>query len=155
MRVDSALRDLIEEVCAADVSEDELYDRAVESIIDAAAHYNWVGIYKVDGDELVLNAWRGPEETEHIRIPISEGICGFAATEGETVVVDDVNADPRYLACFPQTRSEIVLPILADGEVVAEIDIDSDTKAAFKEADVQLLEEVAEMIGKKVAELSE
>ncbi|MBW3588460.1 MAG: GAF domain-containing protein [Actinobacteria bacterium] len=155
MRVDSALRDLIEEVCAADVSEDELYDRAVESIIDAAPHYNWVGIYKVDGDELVLNAWRGPEETEHVRIPISEGICGFAATEGETVVVDDVNADPRYLACFPQTRSEIVVPILANGEVVAEIDIDSDTKAAFKEADVQLLEEVAEMIGKKVAELSE
>lgn len=135
------------------MTEEELYDRAAELIIDAADHYDWVGIYKVEDEDLVLSAWQGPQETEHTTIPLSEGLCGFAATEGETVVVDDVNADPRYLACFVNTRSEIVVPIMSEGDVVAEIDIDSDTKAAFKEPDVGLLESIAELIGRKVAEL--
>ena len=69
-------------------------------------HFNWVGVYVIEGgDTLVLKAWDGPAETEHVRIPIGQGICGLAAREARTVIVDDVNKDPRYLACFLQTRS--------------------------------------------------
>ncbi len=106
-------------------------------------HFDWVGIYMREGDELVLVAWDGPEATQHVRIPVGQGICGLAACTGETVVVDDVNADPRYLACFPQTRAEIVVPLLLGREVIGEIDIDSDTQAAFTQADRDLIEEVA------------
>jgi GAF domain-containing protein len=109
-------------------------------------HYSWVGIYLVEGDDLVLGPWKGPEATEHVRIPVGEGICGAAAASGQTEVVDDVNADPRYLACFPSTRSEIVVPIAYEGQVVGEIDIDSDQPAAFGEDDRAFLERVAQLI---------
>ena len=77
------------------------------------------------------------------RIPLNRGICGAAATQKTTIVVDDVNADPRYLACSLETRSEIVVPILRGEEVLGEIDIDSDRPAAFGAEDRQLLEAVA------------
>jgi GAF domain-containing protein len=112
-------------------------------------HFHWVGVYMIeDGDTLVLKAWDGPAATEHVRIPIGQGICGLAAREARTVVVDDVNKDPRYLACFLQTRSEIVVPVFSEGRVVGEIDIDSDRPAAFTEADRTLLESVADLLGK-------
>ena len=113
-------------------------------------HFNWVGIYMRQGDELVLAAWDGPEATEHVRIPVGQGICGLAARTGETVVVGDVNADPRYLACFPQTRSEMVVPIYARDHVIGEIDIDSDMSDAFTDDDRDLLEKVAAMLGRAV-----
>lgn len=103
-------------------------------------HYSWVGIYMVDGDELELAAWAGPEETEHARIRIGEGICGLAAETGETEIVPDVTQNERFIACFPSTRSEIVVPLLKDGEVVGEIDVDSDLLDAFDDRDVRLLE---------------
>ena len=107
-------------------------------------HYSWVGIYVVEGDELVLSAWEGPEETEHDRIAVGEGICGLAAETGETEVVPDVSERPEFIACFPSTKSEIVVPILAsDGSVLGEIDVDSDWKDAFDESDRALLEEIA------------
>jgi len=115
---------------------------AVE-ILQEIEHYSWVGIYLVEGDDLVLGPWRGPQATEHVRIPVGQGVCGAAAASGETEIVDDVNADPRYLACFPSTRSEIVVPISHEGRVVGEIDIDSDRPAAFGEHDQALLERVA------------
>jgi GAF domain-containing protein len=76
-----------------------------------------------------------------VRIPVGQGICGLAARTGETVIVDDVNADDRYLACFPQTRAEIVVPLLLGQEVIG--DIDSDTRAAFTQADRDLIKEAA------------
>ena len=109
-------------------------------------HYSWVGIYLVEGDDLVLGPWRGPQATEHVRIPVGQGVCGAAAASGVTEVVDDVNADPRYLACFPSTRSEIVVPIAHQGRVVGEIDIDSDRPAAFGDDDRVLLERVAVLL---------
>jgi GAF domain-containing protein len=81
-----------------------------------------------------------------VRIPVGEGICGAAAASGETEVVDDVDADSRYLACFPSTRSEIVVPIAYEGRVVGEIDIDSDRPAAFSDEDRAFLERVALLI---------
>jgi GAF domain-containing protein len=81
-----------------------------------------------------------------VRIPVCQGICGAAAATGQTEVVDDVNADERYLACFPSTRSEIVVPIAYEGRVVGEIDIDSDRPAAFGPDDRAFLERVALLI---------
>ncbi len=109
-------------------------------------HYSWVGFYWVVKDKLVLGAWDGPEATEHVLIPVGEGICGLAARIGETVIVDDVNQRSEYLACFPQTRSEIVVPIMRRGIVIGELDIDSDTPAAFTEDDKYRLERLAQMI---------
>jgi len=109
--------------------------------------FDWVGIYIRQGEELVLTAWDGPEATQHVRIPVGQGICGLAVRTGETVVVADVNADPRYLACFPQTRSEIVVPIYAGDDVIGEIDVDSDKADAFTDEDRQLLEKVAQLVG--------
>jgi L-methionine (R)-S-oxide reductase len=123
----------------------------VDELQEQVEHYSWVGIYLVDGDELVLGPWRGPQATEHVRIPIGQGVCGAAAASGVTEIVDDVNADPRYLACFPSTRSEIVVPIAHDGRVVGEIDIDSDRPAAFGEDDRVALERVAARISAAAA----
>ena len=120
----------------------------VDLLHDRVEHYSWVGIYLVEGDDLVLGPWKGPQATEHVRIPVGQGVCGAAAASGETEVVDDVNADPRYLACFPSTRSEIVVPIVDDSRVVGEIDIDSDQPAAFGDADRELLERIAGLIAR-------
>ena len=121
--------------------------RAVVSVLrDRFDHYSWIGIYLVEGDELVLGPWQGPEATEHVRIPLGQGICGAAAASGQTEIVDDVNADPRYLACFPSTRSEIVVPISYQEKIVGEIDIDSDRPAAFAQEDRTFLERVALLI---------
>jgi L-methionine (R)-S-oxide reductase len=120
--------------------------KTVAVLHDGFEHYSWVGIYLLEGDELVLGPWQGPQETEHVRIPVGEGICGAAAASGHTEVVDDVRADPRYLACFPSTRSEIVVPIPYEGKVVGEIDIDSDRPAAFTDEDQTFLERVALLI---------
>ncbi len=106
-------------------------------------HYSWVGVYRLDGRELVLEAYDGPEATEHTRIPIDRGICGRAARDGATVIVDDVRASSEYLACFLSTRSEVVVPITADGRVVGEVDIDSTRLAAFDASDRAFLEKVA------------
>ena len=106
------------------------------------AHYTWVGIYLLDGNELVLGPYVG-KPSPHTRIPLGRGICGAAASEKTTIIVDDVNADPRYLACSFETRSEIVVPIMSGSDVLGEIDIDSDQPAAFGPDDRQLLEDLA------------
>ncbi len=113
-------------------------------------HYTWVGIYELDGEDLVLTSWSGPSATQHVRIPAGQGICGAAVTAKETIVVPDVAQDPRYLQCFLNTKSEIVVPVLKDGRAVAEIDIDSDELAAFKEADRAFLGWAADELARVV-----
>ena len=125
---------------------DDVVSRVVRLVQETFDHYSWLGIYLVEGNDLVLGPWQGPEATEHVRISVGQGVCGAAAASGETEIVDDVNADPRYLACFPSTRSEIVVPIVDDSRVVGEIDIDSDRPAAFGAQDRAFLERVAELI---------
>ena len=120
--------------------------RTVDLLHDRFPHYDWVGIYWVDGTDLVLGPWTGPEATEHTRIPIGTGVCGAAAESGRTEIVSDVNADPRYLACFASTRSEIVVPIFDGGGVIGEIDIDGSDLDAFDETDARFLEEVAALL---------
>jgi GAF domain-containing protein len=120
--------------------------RVVELLRARFGHYDWVGIYWVDGPDLVLGPWSGPQATDHTRIPIGTGICGAAAASGQTEIVPDVEADPRYLACFATTRSEIVVPIFDGGTVIGEIDIDGSDLDAFDETDARFLEEVAALV---------
>jgi L-methionine (R)-S-oxide reductase len=136
----------LEETLGSETEADQVLRQTVELLHDRFEHYSWVGIYLVEGDELVLGPWKGPEATEHVRIPIGQGICGAAAATGVTEIVDDVNADERYLACFPSTRSEIVVPISYEGRVVGEIDIDSARPAAFRHDDREFLERVARLV---------
>ena len=129
-------------------SPDEAMRETVNILKEQMPDYSWVGIYLLEGEELVLGPFLG-KPSPHTRIPLNQGICGAAAAHKTTIIVDDVDADPRYLACSLETRSEIVVPILRGSEVIGEIDIDSDKKAAFGAADRELLESVAETLARK------
>lgn len=118
----------------------------VKYLHDNFQSYNWVGIYLVKGDILYLGPWKGPQPTEHVAIPIGQGICGSAAITGKTEIIDDVHTDERYLSCFISTRSEIVVPIKRAGNVIGEIDIDSDVSKAFTKEDKVFLERIADML---------
>ena len=124
----------------------EAPDRVVELLHDRFPHYDWVGIYWVEDRELVLGPWKGPAATEHTRIPIGKGVCGAAAASGRTEIVPDVSKDPRYLACFASTKSEIVVPIRAGTRVIGEIDIDGKELNAFGPSDRAFLETVAALL---------
>lgn len=141
----------IRSAVAASPNADAAMKQAVRLLKDAIPHYSWVGIYLLDGDELVLGPFLG-KPSPHTRIPLGRGICGAAATDKATIVVDDVNADPRYLACSIETRSEIVVPIMTGSEVLGEIDIDSDQPAAFGPADRELLEQVAPLLAEALSD---
>lgn len=114
--------------------------------------YSWVGVYVVQESDLVLAAWDGPEATDHTRIPLGQGICGWAAAHAQSVVVPDVSQDPRYLQCFTRTRSEIVVPVMDEQGVYGEIDVDSDDVDAFAEEDRSLLDKVAGWLAPAVRE---
>jgi len=113
-------------------------------------HYRWVGVYRVEDGTLVLDGWDGPAATEHTRIPVGRGVCGQAARENRTVIVADVKEVPEYLACFLETRSEIVVPIREGGSVVGEIDIDGNEVGAFDRSDGAFLEAVAAKLAASV-----
>jgi L-methionine (R)-S-oxide reductase len=121
-------------------------EAAVRTLNASVPTYSWVGIYLVQGNDLVLDAWSGPAATVHTRIPIGKGVCGFAAKAGRTEIVSDVGKDPRYLECFSSTRAEIVVPIIDSGSVVGEIDIDGDQLDAFSSLDREFLEAVAKKL---------
>lgn len=137
---------------SADTVED-LMSVVVGRLKERLNHFDWVGFYMIEdgrpGEDpmLVLGPYVGTE-TPHKRIPLNQGICGAAVSTGQTVVVDDVNADPRYLACSIETKSEIVAPIFQKDKVVGELDIDSHTPAAFGDEDRRLVEHCAALVGK-------
>jgi L-methionine (R)-S-oxide reductase len=128
----------------------DVLQQVVDFLKKNFVHYSWVGLYLVQGEALVLGPWRGREATEHTKIPIGKGICGSAAQNGRTEIVDDVSKDARYLSCFLSTRSEIVVPIKKGNIVVGEIDIDADVPAAFTRQDAVFLEKVADMLSKHI-----
>ena len=131
----------------------ELMQSVVKLLHDRMLKYNWVGFYLLEpGAEppvLVLGAFEGAM-TPHTRIPLNQGICGAAASSGQTVVVDDVNKDPRYLACSLETKSEIVVPVFAHGKIVGELDIDSHFHAAFTPEHQALVQYCAQLVGQKM-----
>lgn len=109
---------------------------------------NWAGFYRMVGGELVLGPFIGRPAC--IRIPLGKGVCGTAAAEGETQLVEDVHAFPGHIACDSVTNSELVVPVLRDGDVVAVIDLDSPLKARFDEEDRQGIERLAEIISNRI-----
>jgi GAF domain-containing protein len=114
--------------------------------------YAWAGVYLVEGDVLVLGPFRGAESPHH-RIRVGEeGICGWVAEHGVAQVIPDVNADPRYLACSVRIRSEIVVPIVHEGQVLGVIDIDSEMPAAFSQRDLDVLSQLAKIVAPAVAD---
>jgi L-methionine (R)-S-oxide reductase len=147
----SDLLTAISSAVAASPTIESAMQQTVRLLKDAVPYYTWVGIYVVEGDELVLGPYLG-KPSPHVRIPLNKGICGAAVSEKATIVVDDVNADPRYLACSIETKSEIVVPIMRGSEPVGEIDIDSDQPAAFGDGDRALLEPVAAMLADRFDE---
>ena len=144
-----ALLDQFRELASICSSLEALQTGIVEAAARSLPHFSWTGFYMLDPSDpamLVLGPFVGAP-TPHVRIPVTEGICGAAVASGQTVIVDDVTADPRYLSCSIETRSEIVVPIYAHGKVVGEIDIDSHDPAAFKQEDRDFLEEAARIVG--------
>ena len=119
------------------------FELVVSSLEEKFDHYDWVGIYLIEGENLVLNAFRG-KPTQHTKIRVGEGVCGWTAKSGETTVVPDVSQDKRYLMCFPETRSEIVVPIKGEKGVLGEIDIDSSRLSAFTELDSRMLKKITD-----------
>ena len=140
----------------AQTSFDAAIRAAVAGVKATKSYYDWVGVYLLEGDPSIRRlAGSGQgvltlredhylgQPTSHIRIPLGSGICGASATDGETLVIDDVRADSRYIACGLSVQSEIVVPILAGERLVGVLDLDSDTPAAFGEDDRRELEQVA------------
>ena len=147
------VRNELTEVAERSRSAPELMQSVVRLLHDRMLKYNWVGFYLLEpGAEppvLVLGAFEGAM-TPHTRIPLNQGICGAAASSGQTVVVDDVNKDPRYLACSLETKSEIVVPVFAHGKIVGELDIDSHFPAAFTPEHQALVQYCAQLVGQKM-----
>ena len=131
----------------------ELMQSMVKLLHERMLRYNWVGFYLLEPGAqppmLVLGAFEGAM-TPHTRIPLNQGICGAAASSGQTVVIDDVSKDPRYLACSLETKSEIVVPVFVHGKVVGELDIDSHFQAAFTPEHQDLVQHCAMLVGKKL-----
>lgn len=148
--MDSTLATRTIEAIATAPDTDAAMTAAVGILAREVPTYNWVGIYLLVGNELVLGPFVGAP-SPHTRIPLGRGICGAAATQATTIIVDDVNSDPRYLECSVETQSEIVVPIIHGGVVLGEIDIDSHERAAFGPTDRDLLEQVASQLGVRLA----
>ena len=146
--MDSERKQLIDNIRIAfsdKESENEILKATVELIHAYSSGFNWTGIYMMRDDVLEIGPYVGAE-TSHSKIELNSGICGAAATEKKSIVVDDVTADSRFLACSPATRSEIVVPLMDGDLCLGEIDIDSNQNSFFSNDDRLMLEEIAAMI---------
>lgn len=134
--------DQIQNLVVSDKPKDLVLNETARLLKEHFPKYNWVGFYLMDGEELALGPYVG-KPSPHTRINLDSGICGAAVREEQTIIVPNVKADPRYLTCSLETKSEIVVPIRKGEKVVGEIDIDSDELDAFDEQDKMFLEEVS------------
>ena len=119
----------------------------IAAILHSTFGFWWTGFYVVKGDELVLGPFQGPIACS--RIPFGRGVCGTAWKRKESIVVPDVEQFPGHIACSSLSRSEIVVPVLRGGNVIALIDIDSKELNTFDGIDREHLERIADLIGKK------
>ncbi|HJP65003.1 MAG TPA: GAF domain-containing protein [Actinomycetota bacterium] len=123
----------------------ELIARTVARLYQEQDTFDWVGVYLVEGDLLVLGPFRG-KPTGHDRIPIGRGVCGSVAATGAPEVVPDVRTRPGHIACDIATRSEVVVPIARDHQVLGVLDVDSNTLDAFGESELALIQQAAREI---------
>ena len=137
------------ELVLAAKGPEDVQARVVISLHSNFPYCNWTGIYRLEGQNLVLGPFQG-KPTVHTSIPVGKGVCGAAAVSRKTEVVPDVQADARYLACSLETRSEIVVPVVKGGTFWGEIDIDSDRPDAFGPDDVEFLEAVARLLSERL-----
>ncbi|WP_242301977.1 GAF domain-containing protein [Bacillus cereus group sp. BfR-BA-01423] len=105
---------------------------------------NWVGFYVTEGNQLVLGPFQGMPAC--VRIPFGRGVCGVAAETKTTQLVADVHQFPGHIACDSASNSEIVVPIITDGNVIGVLDIDSPEKNRFDEVDQRYLEKFVETL---------
>jgi GAF domain-containing protein len=121
---------------------DELLRTTVRLLKENLPHYDWVGIYLLEGDTLVLHNYLG-KPTDHTHIPIGLGVCGTAVATRRNQIIPDVTALDNYLACSLETRSEIVVLIRKGEMILGQLDIDSDKANAFGHSDEAMLNEIA------------
>ncbi len=146
--MDETYEKLLEEVrniLEGDCETGEKFQELCRSLRSSIPHYDWVGFYMVQEDELVLGPYSGAP-TEHTRIPMGKGICGQAAEREDTFIVPDVFGQDNYLACSIDVKSEVVVPIFKDGAVIGELDIDSHSLDAFGDKDREFLETVCRYV---------
>jgi L-methionine (R)-S-oxide reductase len=110
--------------------------------------FSWVGFYRMQKGELVLGPFQG--KVACVRIKIGNGVCGTAAKEGRTIIVPDVDRFPGHIACDPESRSEIVVPLISSGHLLGVFDVDSDKLNSFDERDRFYLEKIAELISREI-----
>ncbi len=113
--------------------------------LDLLGEYNWSGIYRLEGDTLILDEYVG-SSTDHTQIPVGRGVCGTAVAENKNQIVEDVRELSNYLSCSLQTRSEIVVLIRQGDDILGQIDIDGHTVGAFDTSDEAFLEALAEIL---------
>jgi GAF domain-containing protein len=109
---------------------------------------SWVGFYLFDGDRLFVGPFQG--KVACTIIEIGKGVCGRAAESKKTVIVEDVNKFPGHIACDPDSRSEIVVPIVKNGKLYGVLDLDSNTLNAFGETDKKYLEEYCNYLSTEI-----
>lgn len=148
MKTAADIANLVEQAVKSPATRDEVLRSAVELLKQEREHYNWVGIYLVEGDTLVLHNYIG-KPTEHTRIPIGVGVCGAAVAEGANQIIGDVTKLENYLACSIETRSEIVVLIRSGSDIYGQIDIDSDLENVFNAEDESLLTSVADLLARR------
>lgn len=131
------------------LTTNEKLQRICDLLKQSIDYYDWVGFYFKNGDkeELKLGPYAG-EPTDHIIIPFGKGICGQVAVSNENFVVPDVKAQDNYIACSITVKSEIVVPMFVNGENIGQIDIDSNTRDPFTDADERFLEFVNSEVSK-------
>ena len=116
----------------------------VAALIQEAFHFWWTGFYRVIDNQLVLGPFQGPVACT--RIGFGKGVCGTSWKERKTLVVEDVEQFPGHIACSSESKSEIVVPLIKQGEVIGVLDIDSERLAAFDATDQHWLEQIAEVV---------
>ena len=114
----------------------------VAALIQEAFHFWWTGFYRVIDNQLVLGPFQGPVACT--RIGFGKGVCGTSWKEHKTLVVEDVEQFPGHIACSSESKSEIVVPLIKQGEVIGVLDIDSERLATFDQTDKEWLEQIAE-----------
>src|SRR5271169_5384527 len=145
---DELLREF-RDFAASATTANSVMERIAQRLHEKMTRYNWVGFYLVDPADpgnLLIGPYVG-SFTPNARIPLNTGLCGAAARDGQTVVVQDVSKDPRYLAGSPLVKCEVVVPIFVKNKLAAELDIESYFTSTFTKPEQEFVEACAAIAG--------